>query len=77
MFPRHELSVVIVRHGDDDFAPSVSLSEIPERFRELIQRVLSIDDGHDLASSKKLAHKDQVPVILAMRQVAHLLAPGS
>jgi hypothetical protein len=36
-------------HGDDDFGPGVALPKILESFSKLAERVLSIDNRHNLA----------------------------
>ena len=47
-------------HNYDDFPFGVSFSNVPERFRDLTQRIPSIDDRDDLAGFTKLRYMNQV-----------------
>ncbi len=64
-------------HGDDDFPFGAPFSKIPERFRNLAQRIPSINDRDDFAGFTELRHVDQIFEIWLNRQDAYVLARGS
>ena len=49
-----------ISRRDNDFALGVLLSETPECFARLIERVEPVDDGHDLAVLEELFHVHQI-----------------
>ena len=47
-------------HGDDDFSFDASFSKMPERFRNLAQRVRPVDDRDDFAGFIKLRYINHI-----------------
>jgi hypothetical protein len=48
-------------HVDDDFSFDASFSKMPERFRNLAQRVRPVDDRDDFAGFIKLRYINHIP----------------
>ena len=54
------LGLVVAFQSYYYFSLGMSFSKIPERFRNLAQRIPSIDNRDDFASLIKLCHKNQI-----------------
>src|SRR5215212_7765330 len=62
--------LVVMRHSDDDFSPSVPCFEIPDSFSRLSQGVTSIYHRDDFAGFEQLFDKDQV-FFVGFRRLHH------
>ena len=57
---KHDVSSCLARHGDDDFAPSMSGFQIADRLRGLTESVGAVYDGCHSAGLNEFAQKDTI-----------------
>ena len=71
------LGLVVAFQSYYYFSLGMSFSKIPERFRNLAQRIPLINDRDDLAGFTQLRYMNQILYVWLNHQDAYLLARGS
>jgi len=57
---KHDVSSCLARHGDDDFAASMSGFQVADRLRGLTESVCAVYDGCHSAGLDEFAQKDTI-----------------
>ena len=73
--PTSPLGLVAIFHGYYYFSSGMSFSIIPESFRDLAQRVTSIDNRYYFAGFNKLHQKNQIFLVWIPQNATHFLTP--